>query len=180
MKHNSIKSETYFNPTHIYSIFSRIHVFQGPNFFRQYFSRSGFSGSRFIRVWVQGPGPGLRSSTLYLHGNHSSASRCSPVSLLHISEHLFTRTPLKDCFCKIWFLCFCITSLALRITLALIFFHYLIRRSSHLEIFYKEAVLHLYSKVSWRNSSFSSVVCSKLTNLLNWVSSHVFSIILAM
>ena len=101
IKHNSIKSETYFNPTHIYSIFSRIHVFQGPNFFGQYFSRSGFSGSRFIRVWVQGPGPGLRSSTLYLHGNHSSASRCSPVSLLHISEHLFTRTPLKDCFCKI-------------------------------------------------------------------------------
>ena len=25
--------------------------------------------------------------------------RCSPVNLLHISEHLFIRTPLKDCFC---------------------------------------------------------------------------------
>ena len=87
IKHNFIKSETYFNATHIYSIFSRIHVFQGPSFFGQYFSRSGVSGSRFIRVWVQSPGPGLRSSPLHLHGNHTSASRCSPLNLLHISEH---------------------------------------------------------------------------------------------
>ena len=33
---------------------------------------------------------------------------CSPVNLLRISEHIFIRTPLKDCFCilKLWFLCF--------------------------------------------------------------------------
>ena len=29
--------------------------------------------------------------------------------------------------------------------------------------------LHLYPKVTWRSSSFSSVVCSNLTNLLNWI-----------
>ena len=33
--------------------------------------------------------------------------------------------------------------------------------------------LHLYSKVTERSSSFSSAVCSKLTNLLNWTYTHV-------
>ena len=29
---------------------------------------------------------------------------CSPVNLLHISEHLFLRTPLDSCFCNYIFL----------------------------------------------------------------------------
>ena len=40
--------------------------------------------------------------------------RCSLVNLLHVLKDLFIRTPLKVfCFCmfKLWFLCFCITSL---------------------------------------------------------------------
>ena len=36
VKHNSLKSDIYFNPIFI----------------------PGFSGSRFFRVWVQDPGPG--------------------------------------------------------------------------------------------------------------------------
>ena len=107
--------------------------------------------------------------------------RCSPVNLLHISEHLFIKTTLKDWFCrfKLWFLCFCITSLILRIMWAFILFHWLVCRSSHREIFYKEAVLYLYSKVTWRNSTFSNAVFSKFTILLNWTSPDVFSIVLA-
>ena len=103
--------------------------------------------------------------------------RCSPVKKwLHISGHHFIRTPLKDCFFmfKLWFLCFCITSTILRIMLAFIFFYYLIRRSCHWKIFYKEGVLHLYSKITRRSLSFSSVAVSKLINPLNWASSHVF------
>ena len=45
IKHNSLKSDIFFNP-----IFFQ--VFQG----------SAFSRSRFFRVRVQGPGPGFRSS----------------------------------------------------------------------------------------------------------------------
>ena len=46
------------------------HVFQGPDssgftFFRfQFFQVSGFSGSRFFRVRVKGPGPSFRSSKM--------------------------------------------------------------------------------------------------------------------
>ena len=143
--------------------------------------------------------------------------RYSPVNLLHISEHLFIRTPLKDCFCmfKLWFFCFYI-SLILRIMWAFIFFHYLIRRSTTsfskawfqvlrrfksclrrivdsrwwgslamvlagnkakrlsplnhtTKTINRHHHLHLYPKVTWRSSSFSSVVCSNLTNLLNWI-----------
>ena len=46
--------------------------------------------------------------------------------------------------------------------------------SIHWEIFYKEALLHPYSKVTWRSSSFSTAVCSNPTNLLNWTAPHVF------
>ena len=44
--------------------------FQGPGFSRsrffwvQVFQGTDFSGSRLFRVWVQGPGPGFRSSPL--------------------------------------------------------------------------------------------------------------------
>ena len=47
IKHNCLESEIYFNPTHIYSTFSRIHVFQGLSFLGPC-----FSGSRFLRVRV--------------------------------------------------------------------------------------------------------------------------------
>ena len=54
-------------------MFFRIHVFQGPRFLRSRFfwvqvfqspgfQDPGFSGSRFFRVLVQGPGPGFRST----------------------------------------------------------------------------------------------------------------------
>ena len=85
-------------------------VFRGPSFL----------GSMFSRVQVfKGPGPGFTRSPLHLHGNHTS------ICFLHISEHLFIRTALKDCFCmfKLWFLCFCINSLILRIVWAFMFFH---------------------------------------------------------
>ena len=135
-------------------MFFRVQVFLGPC----------FSGSRFIRVRVQ-----VLEVALCIYMEITLRHRYSPVNLLYISEHIFIRTPLKDCFCmfKLWFLCFCITSFILRIMWALICFHSLIRRISHWEVFFKEAVLHLYSKVTWRSSSFSSFVCSKLTNLLN-------------
>ena len=76
IKHNSLKSDLYFNPI-------SIPCFSGSRFFRvQVFQDPGFSGSRFLgcrffrfqacqgpgfsgsgsRVQVQSPGPGFRSS----------------------------------------------------------------------------------------------------------------------
>ena len=59
MKHNSLKSDRFFNtifiPYFSGSMFFWVQVFQGPGF-----QGSGFSESRF--VGVQGLGPGFRSS----------------------------------------------------------------------------------------------------------------------
>ena len=56
LKHNSLKSDIFFNaifiPCFSGSIFFRVQVFQSP----------GDSGFRFSRVWAQDPGPGFRSS----------------------------------------------------------------------------------------------------------------------
>ena len=111
-KHKSLKSDIFFNPTHIYSIFSRIRFFQGPSFFwvHVFQGPSRGSGSRFQRQ------PYMEITLRQM---------CYPINLLLISEHLFIRTPLKDCFCmfKLQFLCFCITLLILRIMWAFLFFH---------------------------------------------------------
>ena len=96
IKHNSIKSGKFFNPTHVYSIFSRIYVFQGHVFL----GRQCFSGSRSLRVQVfQGLGPRSRVRVQVLEVALCTYMeiilwhRCSPVTLLSISEHLFIRTP---------------------------------------------------------------------------------------
>ena len=99
IKHNFIKSETYFNATHIYSIFSRIHVFQGPSFFGfMYFRVQVFKGPRLSgcrsRVKVQ-----VLEVALCIDMEITLRHRCSPVNFLLISEHLFMRIPLKDCLC---------------------------------------------------------------------------------
>ena len=92
IKHNSLKSGIFFNPTHVYSIFSRIHVFQG----------SSFSGFMFFRVQVfkglglSGSGSSVRIQVLEvalcIYMQITLRHRYSPENLLHISEHLFIRT----------------------------------------------------------------------------------------
>ena len=101
--------------------------------------------------------------------------RCSPVNLLLISEHHLWSTAsvcmFSVCICFL-FVCFLFDIFAFVILHSFYVSREfsLIHKSSHWEIFYNEVVLHLYSKITWRSSSFSSVVCSKLTNLLNWTS----------
>ena len=79
-----------------------VHVFQGP----------GLSGSG-SRVRVQ-----VLEVALRIYMEIPLWHRCCPANLLPISEHLFIRTPLSDCFCmlKLWFHCFCITEAATRIS----------------------------------------------------------------
>ena len=120
--HNSLKSDLFFNPSHIYSIFSRIHVFQGPSFFGfMYFRVQVFKGPRLSgcrsRVKVQ-----VLEVALCIDMEITLRHRCSPVNFLHISEHLFMRIPLKDCLCmfKLWIF---ITSIILHIMWTFIFFH---------------------------------------------------------
>ena len=59
-----------------------IHVFKGP----------GFSGSG-SSVWVQ-----VLEVALCIYTENTLRHRCSSVNLLHISEHIFIRTPLKGLF----------------------------------------------------------------------------------
>ena len=61
IKHNSLKSDIFFNPLFI-------SCFSGSSFFRvQVFQGTGFSGSRFSRVGVQGSGLDFRSSPRGIH-----------------------------------------------------------------------------------------------------------------
>ena len=82
IKHNSLKSDIYFNSTFIPcflgSKFLRVQDFQGPDFSESRFFRvqvflgpgfpeAGFSGSRFFWFKIfQGPDPGFRSSPLII------------------------------------------------------------------------------------------------------------------
>ena len=79
-----------FNSTHIYSIFSRIHIFQGPSsfvwvqawskFFRvQIFKVPCFSGS-VSRVRIQ-----VLEVALCIYMKITLRHKCSPANLLHIS-----------------------------------------------------------------------------------------------
>ena len=75
IKHNSLKSDIFFNPIFIPcfsgSKFFRVQVFQDPGFSEsrflrvQVFQGPAFSESMFFRVRVQGPGPGFRSSPIF-------------------------------------------------------------------------------------------------------------------
>ena len=61
IKHNSLKSDIFFNPLFL-------SCFSGSSFFRvQVFQGTGFSGSRFSRVGVQGSGLDFRSSPRGIH-----------------------------------------------------------------------------------------------------------------
>ena len=79
-------------------MFFQIKVFLGPcfsgfRFFKvQVFKRPGLSGSG-SRVRVQ-----VSEVHLCIYIEMTLRRRCSPVNLLRISEHLFIRTTLKDCF----------------------------------------------------------------------------------
>ena len=68
VKHNSLKSYIFFNPTFIPgfsgSRFVRVQVFQGPGFSESRFFRVQGPGSG-SRVQVQGPVPGFRTSPYY-------------------------------------------------------------------------------------------------------------------
>ena len=75
IKHNSLKSDIFFNPTFI-------PCFSGSMLFRvQVFLVLGFSGSRFFRVRVQGSGKHLIICFLY-----------TEISLAFILAFLFSRT----------------------------------------------------------------------------------------
>ena len=130
-------------------------------FFRvQVFKGTGLSGSgSSVRIQVL-------EVVLHIYMEIALRHRCSPVNFLPNSQNLFVRTPLSACFCmlKLWFHCFCIASLILSIM-------YWSAEAATGRSSTKK--LHLYSKVTWRSSSFSSVVVSKLTNLLNWTCPHV-------
>ena len=77
IKHNSLKSDIYFNSTFIPcflgSKFLRVQIFLSPGFSEskfflvQVFSEAGFSGSRFFWFKIfQGPDPGFRSRPLII------------------------------------------------------------------------------------------------------------------
>ena len=72
IKHNSLKSDIFFNPTHIYSIFFRIHVFQD----------SDLHASRFFRVQIsKGSSPRFRvqvlEAALWIYIEITLRHRCS-------------------------------------------------------------------------------------------------------
>ena len=111
------------------------HIFQSHPYLLHIFQDPCFPGSKFFWAHVfKGPGWSGSGSRIQLQVLEVSLwiymeiilwHRCSPVNLLFNSEHLFIRSPLKDCFCifKLWFLCFCITSHVLLIMWAFIFFN---------------------------------------------------------
>ena len=96
IKNDSLKSDTFFNaifiPCFPGSIFSRVHVFQGPDF-----SGPGFSGSRFFRV--QGfLGPGFSGSGSRVRVQVLEVALMSLLLTLNISltDEFFSSTDYKS------------------------------------------------------------------------------------
>ena len=86
IKHNFFKSDIFFNRTHIYYVFSRIHAFQSPRFLGSMFLRvkvfvcSGFTGSQFLRSRICRVPVQVLEVALWIYMETTLQHRCSFVT----------------------------------------------------------------------------------------------------